>query len=226
MNRLQHLQMVWDEEALARTAVRRARLAMGTRAHWPARIAGSLIAITALALAPGLARADTETLPGLARADSETIPGLARAQEQTPPYPVGFEVAATPLPEHNPALPDAPAGAFPSLSDPGETREARLRRDATRWEVAWQVLNVVDMAQTARCRARNTCTEANPGLRLIIGKEPKPGAVIAAKAGFGLVHWLIFTHLRHRDPAAARTAAQFSVALQGGVVALNFARGF
>lgn len=92
-----------------------------------------------------------------------------------------------------------------------------LRRDATRWEIVYLVLNVIDAAQTIDCLKRNVCQEANP----LFGKNPSAGKLIGVKAAGGVVHWLLFSHFRKTNPQFARRFAQLSVVIQGGVVAAN-----
>lgn len=114
-----------------------------------------------------------------------------------------------------------PAEAQPSAAAPDDTAfEARLnrvRKDATRWEIAFQVLNAVDTIQTIDCLHREVCTEGNP----LFGKNPSAGKMIAVKSVVGVVHWLLFAKLRKDNPYQARTAARISVVLQGSVVAAN-----
>jgi hypothetical protein len=77
--------------------------------------------------------------------------------------------------------------------------------------------NVVDTVQTVDCLNRHVCTEGNP----LFGRNPSTEKLVAMKAGFGLLHYLAFAHLRARDPYAARTFARVSVAVQGVVVVAN-----
>lgn len=95
------------------------------------------------------------------------------------------------------------------------------RKTATDWETGYQVLNAVDAAQTCRFLATGRGVEINPSMRALIGEKPSCGAVIGTKAAFGVLHWLIFDHLRDRNPKAAKVFAKVSVFVQGGVVAAN-----
>ena len=97
----------------------------------------------------------------------------------------------------------------------------RKRRDATRWEVAYQVLNIADALQTNDCVRRSVCGEGNPIFRYTLGVRPNPIALIAAKGGFGVVHWLIFSRKRRDDPDQALRMARWSAVVQGSVVAVN-----
>lgn len=101
--------------------------------------------------------------------------------------------------------------------DQAVERYRAVKRDATRREIVFQVLNVIDTAQTIDCLHRDVCTEGNP----LFGKRPSPGKLIAIKGGIGILHWIIFNHVRERDPYAARRMATWSVAIQGGIVAAN-----
>jgi hypothetical protein len=90
-------------------------------------------------------------------------------------------------------------------------------RAALRWEVSYLALSAIDAAQTINCLDRNVCSEANP----IFGKHPSAEALIAVKAGLGLVHFAAFKHTLHRNPKAALRLAQISCMVQGTVVGLN-----
>lgn len=96
-------------------------------------------------------------------------------------------------------------------------RESHERKDAIRWEVAYQVLNAIDTVQTVDCLSRHVCTEANP----LFGKRPSKEKLIAGKALLGLGHFLLFSKLLGDDPRKARTMARWSVGIQGTVVVAN-----
>lgn len=84
-------------------------------------------------------------------------------------------------------------------------------------EIAYQVLNVIDMAQTLDCLDRNICHETNP----LLGRNPSAQKLIAVKAVGGALHYAIARALRDRDPDAAKWFQIISIAVQGGVVAAN-----
>lgn len=109
--------------------------------------------------------------------------------------------------------------ALVCIATPGAAlaQERDDQREALRYEIAFQALNLADLAITLDCVNRNVCHEANP----IFGRNPSDRELIFGKALGGAVHWLIFDHLRERDPRAARLFSQASVALQGGVVMAN-----
>lgn len=126
--------------------------------------------------------------------------------------PAAAEDYGPPAPKAQPSASAADDAAFAV-----QARLDRVRKDATRWEIAFQVLNAVDTIQTIDCLQRNICTEANP----LFGKNPSAGKLIAAKGAVAVVHWLMFAKLRKDKPYLARTAARISVVLQGSVVAAN-----
>ena len=96
------------------------------------------------------------------------------------------------------------------------------RKESTKWEVAYQVLNVVDAAQTIDCLNRNVCIEANP----LYGRNPSKGKIIGIKLATGVIHWLVFDHIADRNPKAAKIFSKVSVIVQGGVVAANLRFAF
>jgi len=87
----------------------------------------------------------------------------------------------------------------------------------TNREIAYQVLNAVDTAETIDCLNQDVCHEANP----LLGRNPSPGKLIAVKAGTGVAHYAVARFLRYRDPEAARLFQFLTIAIQGGVVAAN-----
>ena len=95
-----------------------------------------------------------------------------------------------------------------------------------RMEVAWQVLNAVDTAQTLDCLDRNVCREGNPLISGVIGRNPDGAKLIAYKAGAGLVHYGLYRLIRSRDEKAARVFQIIGLAVQGGVVAANMRFAF
>jgi len=101
--------------------------------------------------------------------------------------------------------------------DPARAKRERIARSATRWEYAYLALSAIDAAQTCDALGRGVAFEGNP----LIGKNPACGKVIAIKAVGGALHYLLFRHLRNRDPRAARLMAQISTTAQGAVVGLN-----
>jgi hypothetical protein len=96
--------------------------------------------------------------------------------------------------------------ASPALAD---TRSA-----GNAWEAGFQALNAIDTIETLSC---HNCVEANP----LFGKHPSAEKLILLKAGVGLIHFAAFKYIQHDDPHAAMRLAQVSVAVQGGIVALN-----
>lgn len=91
----------------------------------------------------------------------------------------------------------------------------------TEREVAFQVLNAMDGAQTCHAVSSGRGVEGNPMARLIIGRTPSCGKVIGLKVASGLIHYLVADHLRDRDPHAAKVFQVMSLVVQGGVVAAN-----
>ena len=111
-----------------------------------------------------------------------------------------------------------PPAGLDAFDDRGFSAYVNARRkDATRMEITFQVLNVLDAAQTVSCLSRQTCAEGNP----LYGSHPPAGQVIGIKAGMGVLHWLVFKTLIDRDSNAARWFGRLTVAVQGGVVASN-----
>jgi 16S rRNA C1402 N4-methylase RsmH len=87
-------------------------------------------------------------------------------------------------------------------------------------EIAFQVLNAADAAQTCHIIGRGG-SEANPIARAIIGKRPSCGSIIGFKVVSGLVHYVIADFARDRDPEAAKLFQTITLVIQGGAVAAN-----
>lgn len=105
---------------------------------------------------------------------------------------------------------------------PDTSQDTKDRREAKRWEIAYQALSAIDGIQTIDCLNRQVCTEANP----IYGRNPSKGKVIGFKVAGGIIHYLIFDYIADRNPKAAKVFSKVSVIVQGGVVAANLRFAF
>lgn len=95
---------------------------------------------------------------------------------------------------------------------------AATKADVMKWELGYQALTVADTALTIQCLHHvNGCEEANP----LFGKHPKAWQLIAAKAAFGGLHFVLVDRLADKNPKMALRVAQVSVVLQGAIVGLN-----
>lgn len=107
------------------------------------------------------------------------------------------------------------AAALAAIASPSA---AATKADAMRWETGFQVLSAADLGMTIYCLDKvKGCEEANP----VFGKHPKAWQLIAAKAAFGGLHFVLIDRIANRDPKLALRLAQVSVVLQGAVVGLN-----
>jgi len=102
--------------------------------------------------------------------------------------------------------------AFVALASPAKADGFRDR------EVAFQVLNAVDTAQTCYIVGSGRGVEANP----LFGARPKCAKLIAIKAGAGLAHYLIANELQKSNEGSAKFFQVFTIAIYGTVVAANF----
>lgn len=98
-----------------------------------------------------------------------------------------------------------------------KTKFEKTQSEALKWEIAYQVLNAVDAAQTIYVIETGRGVEANP----LFGKKPKPFVIIAAKASWGVVHFLTVSQITKKNPKLGLRVAQISVIGQGAVVGLN-----
>lgn len=109
-----------------------------------------------------------------------------------------------------------------------QTAQARARAGREGWkkiipyEIAWQLLNALDAAQTIDCSRNPTCEEANP----LFGNRPSTGAVLGVKGGMAIAHYLLMRHLAHRNWKAARVAEIGTILVQGVITGLNFRYAF
>ena len=91
-----------------------------------------------------------------------------------------------------------------------------VRKSARRWETAYQVLNVADMAQTCYVIETGRGREKNPFL-------PKTcGGIVAVKSLWGAMHYIVFNQTLKHNPHAALRGAKISTFIQGAVVGANF----
>ena len=88
-------------------------------------------------------------------------------------------------------------------------------------EIAYQVLNAADAAQTCYAVSTGRGVEGNPLARAVIGQRPSCASIFAFKAANGLLHYVLADAIRDRDPGAAKVFQIVSIVVQGGVVAAN-----
>ncbi|MGE3690123.1 MAG: hypothetical protein AB7F98_01940 [Novosphingobium sp.] len=125
-----------------------------------------------------------------------------------------------------------PPGADPLINDivwtNGVTAYHRgeVARDGWRkivpFEVAWQLLNVLDIVQTISCSKRPSCEEGNP----LFGDRPSVGTVLAVKGGMAIAHYLLMRSAARRNWKTARTAEIGTILVQGVIDGLNFRYAF
>jgi hypothetical protein len=123
---------------------------------------------------------------------------------------------------YGPANTAAASAATAQIVDPEILKFKAIQRSATRWELAYQALNAVDVVQTCEALSTGRYEERNP----LFGKNPKCGTLVGVKAAAGVLHYLLFSHVNARNPKTARTFSQLSVGIQGTVVGLNFGTRF
>ena len=105
-----------------------------------------------------------------------------------------------------------------NLPDPRRNRWKSVRK----LEIAYQVLNLVDLAETIICINRNRCEELNP----MIGRNPSNGRLVAYKLATGAVHYVVTRHLFNKHPDVLDEWMVGSLVLQGGVVMWNLQHFF
>jgi hypothetical protein len=84
-------------------------------------------------------------------------------------------------------------------------------------EIMFQVLNVVDFIQTARCLSHNECTEQNP----LIGRKPSIARLAAFKVTSGVLHFGVTRFMLKDTPQMMNIWLNASLAIQGGAVVYN-----
>ena len=124
--------------------------------------------------------------------------------------------------EDTPALTQGPpkssAGRLQQLGQETELLSETLNhRRIARREIAYQILNAVDAAQTISCLNREVCHELNP----ILGSHPSTQRIIGFKLATGGAHYLVTRLLQAKAPAAVKSWQTLLIAVQGGVVAWN-----
>lgn len=87
----------------------------------------------------------------------------------------------------------------------------------SRLERTFQILNVVDFAQTASCLHAQTCREGNP----LLGSRPSIAKLAAVKAISIFVHSEVTNYLSRERPDLVDFWQYGTIAIQGGVVAWN-----
>ena len=92
----------------------------------------------------------------------------------------------------------------------------------TNREIAFQVLNAADAAQTCDFLRRGTAHELNP----LYGKHPSCAKVVAFKAIGGGIHYALVSKINETDPELAKWVQIITIAVQGGVVAANLRFAF
>ncbi len=168
-------------------------------------------------------------LPGSTGDFSIQAEGLAVPQPQAPtaqPAAVTYSLAAADEPRQGPPSPDPMANDIAWANGQTAQHRAEVAREGWRkiipYEIAWQLLNVLDAAQTIDCAHKPTCREANP----LFGSRPSDGTVIGIKGGMAVVHFLLMRHLAHRNWKTARAAEIGTILVQGVIDGLNFRYAF
>lgn len=87
----------------------------------------------------------------------------------------------------------------------------------TNREVAYQVLNAADAAQTCHVVGSGRGVEGNP----LLGRNPSCGKVIGFKIAGGVLHYVLADHFRDRDPKAAKVFQIVTLVIQGGIIGAN-----
>ena len=126
------------------------------------------------------------------------------------------------------AMPSEPDAGTQASSEPKQDQDSKQRivvkGRKTHWErakpfeVSYQALNIIDAAGTIICLSRNTCIEKNP----LLGKRPSVGKILAVKTATGVAHFYVAKWLGEKHPDAVLPFEYLTIAIQGGVVAMNF----
>ncbi len=118
--------------------------------------------------------------------------------------------------------PEGQSGAERPLSDEGQ-EQTRLKRRKIKtleaMEIAYQVLGMLDAAQTISCVSKPNCSEGNP----ILGKKPSVSAILGFKLATGIIHYGAFRrYIKHENYKSAMTFELVSITVQGLICGLNF----
>ena len=146
----------------------------------------------------------------------EVPPSLLGTASDTSPIAPSPMTSGPPPPTVG-ASSNAPAGAD-NTPDPRKNRWKSVRN----LEIAYQVLNLVDLAETIICTNRNRCEELNP----MIGRNPSNGRLVGYKLATGAVHYVITRYLFNKHPDVLDAWMVGSLVLQGGVVMWNLQHCF
>lgn len=112
--------------------------------------------------------------------------------------------------------PSAPPRTIPI--EEARRRLADEHRAVVRREVAYQLLNAIDAAQTIHFVSKGDYRELNP----LLGHKPSAERVMITKISAGVLHWVITDALERRaSPETVRQWQVWSIVIQGGVVAAN-----
>lgn len=96
------------------------------------------------------------------------------------------------------------------------------------YEEAWQIMHLVDVAQTLNGPASDSCyTEQNPVTRSMIGSRPHRDAVLAWGAGMAVAHYLAGRWLDNSNwPDGLKAMLRsIDVGYKGVVISTNHADG-
>lgn len=144
----------------------------------------------------------------------------------TPSVVVTYNLAPGESSVQGPPAPDPLANDIAWANGQTAMRRRQVEREAWRkivpYEIAWQLLNALDAAQTIDCSNKPTCSEANP----LFGKRPSTGTVLGIKGAMAIGHFFLMRHIAHRNWKAARTAEIGTILVQGLIDGLNFRYAF
>lgn len=124
-----------------------------------------------------------------------------------------------------PAPPGLPQAASEALDPELDAERIKRRKVKTieRLEIAYQLLGVLDAAQTISCVNKPNCRELNP----LLGSRPSVARIVGFKLAAGLLHYVAMRREIRRDRLdSALTFEIVSISVQGVICGLNFRHAF
>lgn len=121
--------------------------------------------------------------------------------------------------------PVLPQAASEPLDPELDAQRIKRRKVKTieRLEIAYQLLGVLDAAQTISCMKKPNCREINP----LLGSRPSAARIVGFKLAAGLLHYAAMRREIRKDRLdSALTFEIVSISVQGVICGLNFRHAF
>ncbi|KPF92120.1 hypothetical protein IP81_08820 [Novosphingobium sp. AAP83] len=188
----------------------------------------SLAVATLCAFFASVERADaTEFLSGISGISAENPafilkPVMGESALASSDAPAGAFGPSDTVKQPTPGLPQSANEVLDPELDAQRIRRRKVRT-IERLEIAYQLLGVLDAAQTISCVDKPNCRELNP----LLGSRPSVARIVGFKLAAGLLHYAAMRREVRQDRLVSALRFEIlSISVQGIICGLNFRHAF